>query len=153
LLALLAPPANLRVRSGLTTEQLIYRGRADRFREAATDRARRSVTPSATMTVEEDARAELEARYLGGQASLFSDAEAEWSRFAELVDSLWSLSEKLVPLTPAEERRVSKDGERLFDERVGARAHKLADDARISTFDRLGEQRRALAILERRLGA
>jgi hypothetical protein len=36
---------------------------------------------------------------------------------------------------------VSKDGEQLFDERVGARAHKLADDARISTFDRLGEQR------------
>jgi hypothetical protein len=106
----------------------------------------------ATLTVEEDARAELEARYLGGQASLFADAETEWSRFAELVDSLWSLSEKLVPLSPAEEQQASKDGERLFDERVRARAHKLADDARISTFDRLGEQRRALAILGRRLG-
>jgi hypothetical protein len=40
----------------------------------------------------------------------------------------------------------------LYDERVQARARKLADDARISTFDRLGEPRRALGILERRLG-
>ena len=69
-----------------------------------------------------------------------------------MVDSLWSLSEKLVPFTPTEERRVRKDGGRLFDARVQARARKLAHDARISTFDRLGEQRRALAILERRLG-
>ena len=107
----------------------------------------------ATLTVEEDSRAQLEARYLGGQASLFADAETEWSKFAEIVDSLWSLSEKLVPLTPAEQRRVSKDGGRLFDERVQARSRKLADDARISTFDRLGENSRALAILERRLGA
>jgi hypothetical protein len=106
----------------------------------------------ATLTVEEDARAELEARYLGGQASLFADAETEWSKFAELVDSLWSLSEKLVPLTPAEEHRANKDGGPLFDERVRARARKLADDARISTFDRLGEPARALVILERRLG-
>jgi hypothetical protein len=41
----------------------------------------------------------------------------------------------------------------LFDDRVQERAGKLADDARISTFDRLGEQRRALAILERRLAS
>src|SRR5712691_4202123 len=75
---------------------------------------------------------------VGRQSSLFADAETEWSKFAEIVDSLWSLSEKLVPLTPAEARRVSKDGGRLFDERVVAGAHKLADDARISTFDRLG---------------
>src|SRR3989442_1644830 len=46
----------------------------------------------ATLTVEEDARAELEATYLGGQASLFADAETEWSKFGEMVDSLWSLS-------------------------------------------------------------
>jgi hypothetical protein len=107
----------------------------------------------ATVMVEEDARTQLEGHYLRGQASLFADAETEWSMFAEIVDSLWSLSEKLVPLTPAEERRVSKDGGRLFDDRVQGRAGKLADDARISTFDRLGEQRRALAILERRLGS
>jgi len=107
----------------------------------------------ATVMVEEDARTRLEGRYLRGQASLFADAETEWSMFAEIVDGLWSLSEKLVPLTPAEERRVSKDGGRLFDDRVQERAGKLADDARISTFDRLGEQRRALAILERRLAS
>jgi hypothetical protein len=104
------------------------------------------------LTVEEDARAQLEARYLGGQASLFADAETEWSKFAAIVDSLWSISEKLVPLAPAEEGRVNKDGGPLYDERVQARARKLADDARISTFDRLGEPRRALGILERRLG-
>jgi hypothetical protein len=71
------------------------------------------VRPRLTLTVEEDARAELEARYLGGP------------------------------------RTVG----RCTNERVQARARKLADDARISTFDRLGEHGRALAILERRLGA
>jgi len=68
-----------------------------------------------------------------------------------MVDHLWSLAEKLVPLTRAEERRLSKDGGQEFDRRVQERARKLADDARISTFDRLGENSRALAILERRL--
>ena len=129
--------------------------RAEHKREQATAwQSWRAVVAGllATLTVEEDARAQLEARYLGGQASLFADAETEWSKFGEMVDSLWSLSEKLVPLTPAEERRLSKDGARLFDKRVGARAGKVADDARISTFDRLGENSRALAILECRLG-
>ena len=69
-----------------------------------------------------------------------------------MVDHLWSLAEKLVPLTRAEERRLSKDRGQVFDQRVEDRACKLADDARISTFDRLGENSRALAILERRLG-
>jgi hypothetical protein len=142
--------------SGPDEEDLKPAERAEHKREQASAwQSWRAVVAGllATLTVEEDARAQLEARYLGGQASLFADAETEWSRFAEMVDSLRSLSEKLVPLTPAEERRISKDGGRLSDERVEARAHKLADDARISTFDRLGEQRRALAILERRLGA
>jgi hypothetical protein len=103
--------------------------------------------------VEQDAREQLESRYLGGQPSLLADAEREWSKFAEMVDHLWSLSEKLVPLTRAEERRLSKDGRQVFDQRVQERARKLADDARISTFDRLGENSRALAILQRRLGA
>jgi hypothetical protein len=105
-----------------------------------------------TVMVEDDAREQLEARYLGGRPSLLADAEREWTRFAEMVDHLWSLAEKLVPLTRAEERRLSKDAGQQYDQRVQARSRKLADDARISTFDRLGENSRALAILERRLG-
>jgi len=105
----------------------------------------------ATRTIEEDAREQLEACYLAGQSSLLPDAEGEWSSFAELVDRIWSLAENLVPLSRAEERRASKEGAQLFDDRVRDRARKLADDARISTFDRLGENSRALAILERRL--
>lgn len=106
----------------------------------------------ATVIVEEDARTQLEGRYLGGQPSLLADAEREWSSFAEQVDRLWSLAETLVPLTKAEERRIHKEGGQLFDERVQERVRRLADDARISTFDRLGENSRALRILERRLG-
>jgi hypothetical protein len=105
----------------------------------------------ATLTVEEDAREQLEGRYLGGQPSLLADAEREWSKFADIVDRLWSIAEKVVPLTRAEERRVSGEGGRRFDELVRERARTLADDARISTFDRLGENTRALSILERRL--
>ncbi len=104
-----------------------------------------------TMTVEEDARAELEARYLGGQPSLLGDAEREWTRFGELVDALWTIAERLVPLTQAEERRLPKDALELFDERVQERVRAIADNAKISAFDRLGENSRALAILEARL--
>ena len=106
----------------------------------------------ATLMVEDDAREQLEARYLNAQPSLLADAAREWDKFADMVDHLWSLAEKLVPLTRAEERRSSKDGGQEYDRRVQERARKLADDARISTFDRLGENSRALAILERRLG-
>ena len=106
----------------------------------------------ATLTVEDDAREQLEARYLGGQPALLADSEREWSSFGAMVDHLWSLAENLVPLTQEAKRRLSKDGGQLFDERVKERARMLADDARISTFDRLGENSRALAILERRLG-
>jgi hypothetical protein len=103
--------------------------------------------------VEEDAREQLGTRHLGGQPSLLADAERAWESFAEIVDRLWSLAEDIAPVTKAEERRKRNDGEQLFDKRVTERARKLADDARITTFDRLGQNSRALAILERRLGA
>jgi hypothetical protein len=105
----------------------------------------------ATLTIEDDARERLETRYLNAQPSLLADAAREWARFADMVDHLGSLAEKLAPLTGAEERRLSKDSGQKYDRRVQERARKLADDARISTFDRLGENSRALAILERRL--
>jgi hypothetical protein len=99
-----------------------------------------------------DARVELEARYLGGQPSMLGDAETVWSRFGELVDALWSIIERLVPLTRAEERRLPKDALARFDDRAQERVRTLVDKARVSTFDRLGENSRALATLERRLG-
>lgn len=102
--------------------------------------------------VEEDAREELEARYLGGRSGLLADSQADWDRFADLVDSLWSLSENLVPGRHVEES-AEADAERLYDDRVAERVQWLADDARVSTFERLGEMPRAVAIMERRLGA
>ena len=72
----------------------------------------------ATLTIEEDAREQLEARYLAGQSSLLADAEAAWREFGEMVDRMWSLAEDIVPITPAEQRRATKDGGQLYDERV-----------------------------------
>ena len=62
----------------------------------------------ATSTIEEDAREQLEARYLGGQPSLLADAEAAWGEFGEMVDRMWSLAEDIVPITPAEQRRLPR---------------------------------------------
>jgi hypothetical protein len=107
---------------------------------------------ASTVMIEDDVREQLEERYLGGQPCLLADAEAAWSTFAHLVDRMWSLAQDLVPLTKAEQRGIGKDGEQLYDERVRERARKLVDDARISAFDKLGENGRAVAILERRLG-
>jgi hypothetical protein len=100
--------------------------------------------------VEQDAREQLEARYLGGRPALFADAEAAWDRFAELVDRLSSIAATL-----REERSADNPTEPellgRYDERVAARVQELADDARISTFERIGEMPRAVAIMERRL--
>jgi hypothetical protein len=100
--------------------------------------------------VEEDAREQLESRYLGGRPALLAESQAEWDRVAELVDRLWSISEKLAP---SGEDEHDSDSVELgtFDQRVADRVRQLADDARISTFDRMGENSRAVAIMERRL--
>ncbi len=66
---------------------------------------------------------------------------------------LWSIAEKTGQTSSQEAGPTSvKPAEEAWDKRVGERARTLADDARISAFDRLGENSRALAILERRLG-
>ncbi len=103
--------------------------------------------------VEEDAREQLEARYLGGRPALLAESQADWDRFVEQVDRLWSMSDKLVPLSPDEEQRVDATSPNALDERVAERAQRLADDARVSTFERIGETPRAVAIMERRFGA
>jgi hypothetical protein len=102
--------------------------------------------------VEEDAREQLEARYLGVRPALLAESQADWDRFVEQVDRLWSISEKLVPLNADEEERVATVSSDDLDQRVAERLQRLADDARVSTFERLGETPRAVAIIERRLG-
>ena len=110
----------------------------------------RSVVASLLVTiwVEEDAREELEARYLGGRPALFAETEEAWDRFAEQPDRLWSIAG--TPETP-DQSEVDSDAEDPLADRVAARVRHLADDARISTFERIGEMPRAVAIVERRL--
>jgi len=101
--------------------------------------------------VEEDAREQLEARFLGGRPALLTESQADWDRFVELVDRLWSMSETLVPLNTDEDEPVDGASRDALDERVTERVQRLADDARMSTFERIGDMPRAVAILERRL--
>jgi hypothetical protein len=102
--------------------------------------------------VEEDARKQLEARYLGGRPALLAESQADWDRFDKHVDGLWSMSDKLVPLNPTEAERIDAVDLGSIDERVADRVQRLADDARVSTFERLGDLPRAVGIIERRLG-
>jgi hypothetical protein len=101
--------------------------------------------------VEDDAREQLEARYLGGRPALLAESQADWDRFVEQVDRLWSMSETLVPLTADEKHRLGTESPDALDERVAGRIQRLADDARVSTFERIGETPRAVAIIERRV--
>jgi hypothetical protein len=101
--------------------------------------------------VEEDAREQLEARYLEGRPALLGESQADWDRFVEMVDRLWSMSERLVTLNPDEAERIDAIGAEALDERVAERVQRLADDARVSTFERIGDTPRAVAIMERRL--
>jgi hypothetical protein len=50
-----------------------------------------------------------------------------------------------------DEETISKLDLASLDARVADRVRRLADDARVSTFERLGETGRAAAIMERRL--
>jgi hypothetical protein len=43
--------------------------------------------------VEEEAREHLQAHYLGGQSALLTGVQADWDRFAEQVDRLWSIAQ------------------------------------------------------------
>jgi hypothetical protein len=81
-------------------------------------------------------------RYLGGRPALLAESQAEWDRFVELVDRLWSMSGTLVPLNPDEKKRIDTANPDAFDERMAERVQRLADDARVSTFERI-ERRHA----------
>ena len=104
-----------------------------------------------TVMVEEEVRAALEARYLGGQTALLAATQEDWERFAEQVDRLWSIAETTSEAGGTANDDVG-DGD-LLGGRVDDRVRHLADDARIATFERLGEMPRAVAIVERRLAA
>jgi hypothetical protein len=100
--------------------------------------------------VENDARTFLEKRYLAGRPSLFRDAAEEWTELEEQVGRLETIASGFAEAKVEGHRRLRR---RAPDHagRVKARAEYLADDARIHAFDRLDDQPRALAILERRL--
>ncbi|HEV8282243.1 MAG TPA: hypothetical protein VGQ02_10310 [Candidatus Limnocylindrales bacterium] len=114
-------------------------------------RAWRAVVASLylTLMIEDEAREELEKRYLGGHEALLADASDAWDRFTDHVDRLWSLAETLAPKTEEEERLTT--AAESYAMRLADRVQRLADDARIAAFERLGEMPRAVAIVERRL--
>jgi hypothetical protein len=106
------------------------------------------------VAVEEEARASLESRYFDGRPVLLGDAAQEWAGLRDMVDRLASLAGVRPPVIGARtsgHRRSAAAGRRHRADRVHERARTLADDARDSTFEQLGDRRRALAILERRL--
>lgn len=91
---------------------------------------------------------------------LFADAAEAWTGLRDQVDQLAVIASRRRPGTeaPASGRRWGSSGTRAHlaaegdrAARASERARILADDARVRVFDLLGERRRALAILERRL--
>jgi hypothetical protein len=99
--------------------------------------------------VEEEAREALEARYLGGRPAWLAKTEEAWDRFAGQVDRLWSIAGAA---SEAGDPEDDPEADPLTG-RVADRARHLADDARISAFERLGEMPRAVAIVEARLAS
>lgn len=104
--------------------------------------------------IEEQARAAIQVIYLDGREALFSDTTKAWTELRAQVDGLAKLA-VLRPRKRARTRRGERDSADApagtLEERVQERARELADDARIKTFELLGERDRAVAIMERRL--
>ncbi len=98
--------------------------------------------------VEQAARTRLEQRYLAGHAVLFADAAADWAPYVAQVERLTRLADSLTSIEPRKPPRRAADDE---DALIGARADQLADDARVRAFGIIGERKRAVAIMERRL--
>lgn len=105
------------------------------------------------LMVEDEAREQLEAKFLGGHEALLADVNETWDGFADEVERLWTMSEALVPISGEEAAAVAAAGTEVFDQRVAERVRRIADDARVATFERLGDLPRAVVIMERRLSA
>src|SRR6266498_1461059 len=84
-------------------------------------------------------------------AAAWRTGRPSWRSFRNMVDRRSAIASDLVPAKPTG-KRPGASGLRERTARAKERARTLADDARIKAFDLLGERRRALAILERRLG-
>jgi len=106
---------------------------------------------------EEVARATLERRYFDDQRVLFSDATEAWASLREIVDRLVALAElnqiaMRAADSPTDERATDSLAAQVPDT-AESRAAILADDARVTAFELLGDRSRAVAIMERRLRA
>jgi hypothetical protein len=100
---------------------------------------------AALVSAEEGARALLAERYFEGHPLLFTDAETAWAELSAFVDRLTGVAGTMDP-PPGE---PAADGDPAV--RAAARAAILADDARVRSFELLGEHERAVSIMERRL--
>lgn len=109
---------------------------------------------SSAVEIEEQARTTIQVTYLDGHEALFSDTRKTWTELRAQVDGLAKLA-VLLPRKRARTRKGERDSagapEGTFAERAQKRAREFADDARIKTFELLGERDRAVAIMERRL--
>ena len=105
----------------------------------------------ADVRVETAARVSLERRYLAGHDVLFPDVATAWAEHVDLVERLSDLAGVITPGEPAKAGRRKPCGSDSFDERVGALASRLADDARVRAYEVLGDRVRAVSIIERRL--
>jgi hypothetical protein len=97
-------------------------------------------------------------RYFDGQAVLFTQFARSWATLEALADLL---DRKRVERAPRPVRRPARRRGRHnpdaqsdpMESRAASRANELIDDARIATYDKMGEHERAMAILESRFRA
>ncbi len=94
-------------------------------------------------------------RYFDGQAVLFAQFARCWARLEKLAGLLDRKGIDWAPRparSPARRRgRRDPDGQSdPMESRAVSRANELIDNARIATYDRMGQHDRAMAILERR---
>ena len=140
--------------------------RQTRQRQSDLDRERQSMWKQwnrvldnivAEVRAEEEARGALERRYFDDQPILFTDATEAWAGLRDQVDRLIALAE-LLPVamraagSPTDERATDSLAEQVADP-AESRAAILADHARVTAFELLGDRPRAVAIMERRLRA
>lgn len=105
-----------------------------------------------TIYTEEEARSEVERKYLAGRPVLFSWLVREWDDLRARLEGLASVADVLPEL------RGSGVPELALDERharaakgASVRASELTDQARVAALDMLGEATQAVAIAGRRL--
>lgn len=109
---------------------------------------------SLDVPVENEARARLERQYFGGHDVLFADSSEAWASHVDMVERLVGLAEAIVWRNEAKARRrppAPIDAGAPLEASVADRAARLADDARVRTFETLGDRPRAVQIMERRL--